>query len=622
MVISRINFPVAFRVLSIIFILCLLLFAIGIYHKNSQVDSFYYVVDEFSTSHNVESCANKLPCNKLIVDIDKKMDAFIGFEIPVSDIKNLKNGYLYIPFYRGRAVVDLMGEIIYQDDRTSGDRPLSSGEGLLIDLPADLSDYVTATLNFRFTTPNNNAFFQLSEVYIGEIGDFQTVSLVRRDFSTGVRDWLWKTLFLGVLALLALFIVNGFDLEFLPILTISIVIFGFLSPDSIFLFDISGFSIVALKLSPLFVVALWQFYSTKTGFSQANGLFIWFVAVLFSIFIFFLDFLLVQWPMLSELIIALPVLILGLVFNIFWGFRLFVFTGGFWSLTWASGILSLVVCIIHDLASRFGVFGDNLSISPIGVLILYFLLMLLFGDYVWKARENLSRQKQELLNKLMERESQLAELHGQEVRVVQKESVEAERRKINRDLHDGVLTYLSLISARSECSNSSKEIDILHLAESAAREIRFIVDSDDPDEQTVMMMLGSFHEQIIQPVINSGVVVDWNVLAFFEVEVVSSNQLLNLFRIMQELIHNAVFRAYCTHLVVEASFDGSGVPLIIVENSGGNPLSLNDKYGNGISNMRQRAKLIGVQFSIEPTKTGARVVLEFGQLNMNEGLSG
>jgi signal transduction histidine kinase len=85
--------------------------------------------------------------------------------------------------------------------------------------------------------------------------------------------------------------------------------------------------------------------------------------------------------------------------------------------------------------------------------------------------------------------------------------------------------------------------------------------------------------------------------------------LMDVVRIIQESMHNAVERSGCTSLSVLALKDADQRDIIVITNRGGTTYRQQSERGHGISSMQQRAKRIGAEFYIESRPSGGRVRL-------------
>ena len=99
--------------------------------------------------------------------------------------------------------------------------------------------------------------------------------------------------------------------------------------------------------------------------------------------------------------------------------------------------------------------------------------------------------------------------------------------------------------------------------------------------------------------------VDWSILALIGYPKSSSVIILEITRIIQEALHNAIVRADCKTLVVSARKTAENQFSITIENSGGKSFETKREGGFGINNMMMRARKINAKIDLAPISGGA-----------------
>lgn len=190
---------------------------------------------------------------------------------------------------------------------------------------------------------------------------------------------------------------------------------------------------------------------------------------------------------------------------------------------------------------------------------------------------------------------------------------ENERKRIATELHDNIGTQLSYISRKIEYMNSDnssfheKHLASLHDITSSAR--RSIGDlretiwalkkeeiniNDLADRLKVFVHKELEDQNDIQLHINENIE---SVVLF------SSIESLNIFRIMQEAIHNAGQHSHCSNLYLDFNTSENGKWKITLKDDGrgfDTSLQYNDHFG--LENMTQRAKETNLPLTIESKK--------------------
>ena len=85
--------------------------------------------------------------------------------------------------------------------------------------------------------------------------------------------------------------------------------------------------------------------------------------------------------------------------------------------------------------------------------------------------------------------------------------------------------------------------------------------------------------------------------------------IVEIVRILQEALHNAIVRAECKSLSITSKCSDSGMYSIVIKNSGGHSLESRSREGFGLRNMEIRAQAIRANLSIQPHDSGACLTL-------------
>jgi signal transduction histidine kinase len=276
------------------------------------------------------------------------------------------------------------------------------------------------------------------------------------------------------------------------------------------------------------------------------------------------------------------------------------------------GSLTVAVSLMHDIFVRIGVLETHVLAIGIAGLNFFVCTAFLLISRILSSKRALLDQNMIIERALVLRTAQLAQEFERQGDLREQNAAAVENQRMTSDLHDGVLTYLSMIQSLSENDPAENSLHINSLAKNATREIRVILEADLLDQNSIFVALSVLRNQVVGPLRNAGVVVTWDLLALLDQTAIDHRHALNLFRILQEGIHNAFQRAQCKVLVVTASRDTSSRKLIVsVTNSGGSGLLPQNSDGNGIRNMRRRAALMAATFTLTPSTCGARLELSF-----------
>ena len=249
--------------------------------------------------------------------------------------------------------------------------------------------------------------------------------------------------------------------------------------------------------------------------------------------------------------------------------------------------------------------GDNLGNSAV------FLLLAMTAAFI--ARNFRLFQSQGALNEMLQakvtqREAELAEAAVREQALVRAHAHDEERRRIMRDLHDGLGSQLMtmMLSARLG------EADPPNVAEGlqgVIDEMRLMVDSMDSVGESLEAALATFRARIQPRIEAAGFAFRWSQPVALDAPDLGPRDVLQVFRIMQEAVTNALKHSGGSEIAVEVTTTGDGAVAIAIADNGHGGATAGDA-GRGLANMRVRARSVGADYTMQsdPGK-GTRVTL-------------
>jgi signal transduction histidine kinase len=174
-----------------------------------------------------------------------------------------------------------------------------------------------------------------------------------------------------------------------------------------------------------------------------------------------------------------------------------------------------------------------------------------------------------------------------------------ERRRIARDLHDGLAHELAFIAAKARCSSGTdRELDARELAGAADRALdearRAITVLSARRPQSLSCALDQTAEDLGSRL---GIPVLINQPADLDVPGEITEQLL---RIVREAITNAATHAQANCVTVSLNRDDSSTSVVVADDGGGfDPRKVAGSGGFGLISMRERAESIGAHLTVE-----------------------
>jgi signal transduction histidine kinase len=183
--------------------------------------------------------------------------------------------------------------------------------------------------------------------------------------------------------------------------------------------------------------------------------------------------------------------------------------------------------------------------------------------------------------------------------------VAAERRRIMRDMHDGVGSHL--IGAVSLLSQGKENKPAIDMIERALLDIRNTVDSISTDSASLDSLLGSLRHRIEPVLASSNIHLNWDVEDFAEGLLINNaDTRLNLLRVIQEAFVNVIRHSQANEVSFKASSEANRLHFQINDNGKGFDSS-QVRRGNGLKNIDYRAKSINAVLDINSSPAGTQI---------------
>ncbi|MDR7230258.1 signal transduction histidine kinase [Caulobacter sp. BE264] len=269
-----------------------------------------------------------------------------------------------------------------------------------------------------------------------------------------------------------------------------------------------------------------------------------------------------------------------------------------------------VVAILFDGASRwFPDLGEANLHNSAPFLMLAMLAAFLARNFrLFRSQATLTA---DLRAKVAEREAELALAHARERELVRQQAHDSERRRIMQDIHDGLGSQLMsmMLAARLGEAEPAAVADGL---QAVIDEMRLMVDSMDSVGESLGAALATFRARIQPRIAAAGVVCHWQ-----QAELAESldhrfgpREVLQIFRIMQEAVTNALRHAGADSIEIAVGVGPDGALLVSVSDNGRGGAGLGSDAGRGLANMQRRAAAVGGALAISsPPGRGTRIAL-------------
>jgi signal transduction histidine kinase len=177
-------------------------------------------------------------------------------------------------------------------------------------------------------------------------------------------------------------------------------------------------------------------------------------------------------------------------------------------------------------------------------------------------------------------------------------AIEGERERLMREIHDGIGS--SLITALAVAESQRAPASTIDTLKRSITDLRLAVDSLEPIDGDVVMLLASFRCRVERDLRDAGLVFVWKVDACPPLPWLDAIGALHILRILQETVGNVLLHAHAERITVYcreiARGSEAGVEIVITDDGGGfDPV--NYVSGRGLANMHARIEALGAKFS-------------------------
>ncbi len=282
----------------------------------------------------------------------------------------------------------------------------------------------------------------------------------------------------------------------------------------------------------------------------------------------------------------------------------------------AAGVVLLVVLGVSDSLAVLGLSGQPLTSYTLHWGALY-LLILLFAALVIRivrALGDAERSQAQLVLALAERSAELETEFALRREAQQARTLAEERHRIMRDMHDGVGGQLVALIGQAQ-SNQLPAVELQRQLRRTLDDLRLMIDSLDGACADLSVALGMLRQRLDPAFVHLPVKIEWRTARLPDLQPVPPTVVLNVMRIVQEAITNALKHAAATTIRVSAKLVEEGLESTLhldIEDDGAG-IAPDAPGGRGLASMQQRAQAIGASLEVESGPTGTCVALRLAQ---------
>lgn len=284
---------------------------------------------------------------------------------------------------------------------------------------------------------------------------------------------------------------------------------------------------------------------------------------------------------------------------------------------WRAALMSAAGGLIfvlgaHDVGSVVGLWSrvDGYLIHFAAPLATLVFTGVLFSQFV-EARHALVALNRDLEERVALKTEELVE-STRRLNVLELERArERERERLRRDMHDGLGGTLAGALSLAE-RDAGDDSALVQLLRDAQLEMRMIIAAAGPGAREPGMAFGVLRERFARQAASAGMVLEWRIGDTPSWVDLDADRLLDLIRVAQEAVSNAVRHSGGRRLSVRLGQTGGALELRIADDGGRHAIeSLRSLpgAGRGLVNMRARARSMGATLTIERVATGTVVLL-------------
>jgi signal transduction histidine kinase len=223
-------------------------------------------------------------------------------------------------------------------------------------------------------------------------------------------------------------------------------------------------------------------------------------------------------------------------------------------------------------------------------------------------------QSVELEMRVEERTAELNAVHDRLLHSEIERTKTQERQHMLQDMHDGFGSQLVIAKMMVE-QNQMSQSGLGRLLEESIADLYLLVDTLGNSDNYLPNALVDFRFRTQQRLMGSAIKLHWNLQVDHAPEV-APNVVLQILRLVQEALNNALKHAKATNIYLDFTYDEVVAELTVSVADDGVGLGENMLFGRGQTNMMARARATGGKFSVSnshmtlsTTHPGTRVKL-------------
>ena len=527
----------------------------------------------------------------------------IKFE-PIDTI-DLEEPHLFIPFYEGAVKIFNYDDLIYDSEINGTWKNATFLNSIFVALPK--LEKIDININFP---KSENIYLSMSNVFYGPKDELIDQHRILKSYYSELRISIFGAQIFIIVILFFLALNRSLDQSSITPIIILIYItgVGLSSQAGAFPFIKNWYPYITM-FAPLCCLGLRGFQldirRTQYNFSKNYITAFTMCVMVASIGLFFG----VEFIQYFNLYFTIIFIFIFLSFLLISSFRNYCVKPDWTEIGFIIIVALVIIAVLHDFSFRLGYTGNGVVISNISLYLLFFFVTIFYLLRVFKERIVLSEHAKILEKSQKNLRLELSSYYSEREGLLSEQAMLEEVSRLNAELHDGIMTNLSMISALSESRDGEDLLSINILSQSVMSEIRVLIMLKESEYATLPLALSVLRTHVVEPAEQLGVDVSWSTVEISDLQKLDKYLVLEIFRIFQEAFHNALFRAGSKKLTFRCLLGSDGNLIISLINAKGRTFDPNSPRGYGLTNMVARADKIGAALTIDKSNGGATLVL-------------
>ena len=268
------------------------------------------------------------------------------------------------------------------------------------------------------------------------------------------------------------------------------------------------------------------------------------------------------------------------------------------------GLMALLVAGVHDAVASTIVssaFGELAWAKYVGML-LGLTIMWVVSKRFRLARAEALHLQESLAQRVEQKERELRETFERVSQLERARAVTAERERILRDMHDGVGANLATAMRQLE-SGTAPAGEVAATLRESLDHLKLSIDAMNLPSGDVNALLASLRYRLQRRIAQAGLTIDWQVDELPHWEQGTDQAMRHLQFLLLEAISNALQHAQASTLTLSARSEGATIEISVRDDGCGGCIDAS----TGLQSMRERARAIGAQLTVEEAEPGMRV---------------